>query len=115
MTDQRRAASAVIATSLAVLACCAVAVTVKVFAGSPFEVDQPRVLEQRALEQFVVDAVQYGAPRTVTKDDITCPASVIVEVGRTFECDARVVDDVTSTTVTVEIEDELGNLYATTD
>ncbi|MEV0892009.1 DUF4333 domain-containing protein [Promicromonospora sp. MEB111] len=115
MTDQRRAASTVTATSLTVIACCALAMTVKVFAGSPFEIDQPRVLEQRALEQYVVDAVQYGAPRTVTKDDVTCPASVVVEVGRTFECDARVVDDTTSTTVTVEIVDELGNLYATAD
>lgn len=111
MTGRRSAASTAIATSLAVIACCVLAVTVKVFVGSPVEVNQPRVLEQRALEQHVVDAVQYGASKTVTKDDVTCPASVTVEVGRTFECEAQ-VDDVL-TIVTVEIESELGDLSAT--
>ena len=112
MTDRSSAAGKVTATSLAVIACCFVAVTVKVFAGSPFEIDQPRVLEQRALEQYVADAVQHIASATVTKDDVTCPASVLVEVGRTFDCDARVDD--TSTMVTVKIENELGDLSVST-
>jgi hypothetical protein len=111
VTDRSSAAGKVIATSLAVIACCVLAVTVKVFAGSPVEVDQPRVLEQRALEQYVVDAVQYGASATVTKDDVTCPASVTVEVGRTFECDVQVDDSTTG--VTVKIENELGDLSVT--
>jgi len=94
-----------------VIACCALALTVKVFAGSPVEVDQPRVLEQRALEQHVVDAVQYGAGGTVTKDDVICPAAVTVEVGRTFECQVHL--DGTVTTVAVEITSDLGDLSAT--
>ncbi|MFI9488129.1 DUF4333 domain-containing protein [Promicromonospora sp. NPDC052451] len=111
MTEQRRASDAVTATSLAVLACCVLALTVKVFAGSPFEIDQPRVLEQRALEQHVVDAVSYGARTPVRTQDVICPASVVVEVGRTFEC--RVDVDGDSTWVDVEIKDELGSLSAT--
>jgi hypothetical protein len=112
VTDRSSAAGNVIATSLAVIACCVMALTVKVFAGSPFEIDQPRVLEQRALEQYVADVVQYGASRAVTKDDITCPASVPVEVGSTFVCEAQ-VDDV-DTIATVKIESELGDLSVST-
>jgi hypothetical protein len=112
VTDKSSAAGNVTATSLAVIACCVLAVTVKVFAGSPFEIDQPRVLEQRALEQRVVDAVQHVANTPVTKEDVTCPVSVVVEVGRTFECTADVDDD--TVFVTIEIESELGDLGATT-
>jgi hypothetical protein len=112
MTDRHRAAGAVTATSLAVVAGCVLAVTVKVLVGSPLEISEPRVLDQRALEQHVVGAVEYGASSEVRTEDVTCPTSVTVEVGRTFECDVQVDD--TQTTVVVEIQDELGDLSTTT-
>ncbi|MFF1360028.1 DUF4333 domain-containing protein [Streptomyces sp. NPDC058297] len=112
MTDQRSFSRTLIATALAVLACCGLAVTIKVLAGSPIAVQSPRVLDQGALERHVINAVEYGARKTSTKDDVTCPASVAVEAGRKFECDVRV--DGTSKIVEVEIKDDQGDLTATT-
>ena len=80
MTDQRNFTRTVMAISSVVVACCAVAVTVKVLSTDTISVEQPRVLDQEALERQVTDEIQ-GEVKS-----LACPTSVPVEVGHKFEC-----------------------------
>lgn len=86
MTDQRSFARTVIALSLAVIASCVLTFTIMLLAGSP-AVQLQRVLDQDAVARAVlnnVNAADFAKPPTI--DDVTCPASIPVEVGREFEC-----------------------------
>ncbi|MEO3868236.1 DUF4333 domain-containing protein [Nonomuraea sp. B12E4] len=78
MADQRNFARIVVAVSSVVVAACAVAVTIK--AMNTDVVPVQRVLDQEALERQVID--QVGEPGS----QLTCPASIVVEVGNQFEC-----------------------------
>lgn len=99
------------AVSAVVVAVCAVAVTIKVMSTDIVTVQQPRVLDQAALERQVADKVrgvraESGAPR------VACPTSVVVEVGRQFDC--RVWDGTNPKTVKVKVTGDQGELSITT-
>lgn len=81
MTDHRNFANRLIAVFLAVIAACAVVVTIKMSAG--ISVKQPRVLDPAALRQQVTD--RLGGPVDSIRD-VECPLSVVVKVGDTFNC-----------------------------
>jgi len=71
----------VIPTLLALVAACAVVVTVEVNTG--ITVKQPRVLDPAALRQEVTD--ELGGSADSIKE-VECPLSVVVKVGSTFDC-----------------------------
>lgn len=106
MTDHRNLSRAVVAVSSAVVACCAVAVTIKVLSTDPIPVEQPRVLDQQSLERQVTDHVSEEVKQ------LACPTSVRVEAGHTFEC--RYWGETNPGTAKVEITDEQGSLSITT-
>ncbi|MFF3947084.1 DUF4333 domain-containing protein [Streptomyces sp. NPDC001902] len=109
MTDQRSFARTVIALSLAVVAACAVVVTIKVAQG-PISVEPPRVLDQEALEKQVA-----GEAGGLKKDNpgafVDCPLSVVVKEGTTFDC--TVYGDTNPETVQVEITSDQGDILTT--
>ncbi|MFJ2561212.1 MULTISPECIES: DUF4333 domain-containing protein [unclassified Streptomyces] len=113
MTDQRSFARTVIALSLAVIACCALTFTIMLLAGSP-AVQPQRVLDQDALARSVLNNVKsadFAKPPTI--DDVSCPASIPVEVGREFECNVDGVGDSNTSGhawVKVKIKDDQGDL-----
>lgn len=114
MPDQRSFARTVIALSLAVIACCALTFTIMLLAGSP-AVQPQRVLDQDALARAVLNSVDsddsFAKPPTI--DDVSCPASVPVEVGQEFECTVDGVGDSNSSghaRVKVKIENDQGDL-----
>jgi hypothetical protein len=76
VADQRNVALTVVAVSSAVVACCALAVTIKVMNAVPVQ----RVMDPKTLERLVADEAD------VETEDVACPASVVVEVGKKFEC-----------------------------
>ncbi len=82
MTDHWKFARRVIAVSSAVVAACAVVVTIRVMDLGTISVRQPRVLNQAALERQVTEQTQVAeAPK-----EMSCPLSVVVEVGNRFTC-----------------------------
>ncbi|MFF3561708.1 DUF4333 domain-containing protein [Streptomyces sp. NPDC002574] len=111
MTDHRSFARTVIALSLAVLAACAVVVTIKVAVG-PLAIEPPRVLDQTALEKRV--AAEAGVQmQNKPGAYVDCPLSVVVKVGTKFAC--RVWGDTNPATVRVEITSDQGDLTVTSD
>jgi hypothetical protein len=84
MAEQRNLARLAVPLSAVVVAVCAVAVTIKVFAGG-LPLQQQRVLDPTALAQQVADQAQLGGQGTGLKAD--CPVSVTVVPGAKFECD----------------------------
>jgi hypothetical protein len=114
VTDQRSFARNVIAFSLAVIACCALTVTIMLLAGSP-AVQPQRVLDQDALARAVLNNVESddSFAKSPTIDDVACPASIPVEAGREFECNVVGVGDGNSSGrawVKVKIKDDQGTL-----
>ncbi|MEU2253979.1 DUF4333 domain-containing protein [Nocardia xishanensis] len=87
MVDQQNFARTVMAVSSAVVAICAVAVTVKVMGTDLGPVEQPRVLDQAALEQQVANMLQGVGDEPAGR--VSCPGAVVVEVGNQFECQVR--------------------------
>ncbi|MDX2709522.1 DUF4333 domain-containing protein [Streptomyces sp. NPDC005722] len=109
MTDHRSFARTVIALSLAVLAACAVAVTIKVTTG-PIPVEPPRVLDQTALEKQVAGQVG-GLKQNNPAAYVDCPLSVVVKVGTKFDC--TVYGETNPERVEVEITSDQGDLTVT--
>ncbi|MFI6123734.1 DUF4333 domain-containing protein [Streptomyces sp. NPDC051064] len=112
MTDQRSFARAVIALSLAVIACCALTFTIMLLTGSP-AVQPQRVLDQDALARAVLNNVEsddsFAKPPTI--DDVSCPASIPVEAGREFKCNVVGVGNSSGLAwVKVKIKDDQGDL-----
>ncbi|MFD5030178.1 DUF4333 domain-containing protein [Streptomyces sp. NPDC058405] len=107
MADQRNFARTVMAFSSIVVAGCAVAVTIKAM-STGIEVKQPRVMDQAALEQQVISDIQ-GRPEP-TDGRLSCPASVVVEVGNKFECRFRDGDN--SKFVEVKVVSDQGEVSA---
>lgn len=106
MADQRNFARTVLAISSAVIACCAVAVTIKVMATDVISVEPPRVLNQDALERQVAEEVL--GPKQASVQGVTCPVSVEVKVGNKVDC--RVWDGSNPKDVEVEITSDQGEL-----
>lgn len=107
MADQRNFARTVMAISSIVVAGCAVAVTIKAM-GTGISVEQPRVMDQAALEQQVISDIR-GRPEP-TDGRLACPASVVVEVGNKFEC--RFWDGNNAKFVDVEVVSDQGEVSA---
>jgi hypothetical protein len=113
VNDQRSFARTVIAFSLAVIACCALTVTIMLLAGSS-AVRQPRVLDQDALARAVLNHVKpadFAKPPTI--DDVICPASIPVETGREFDCNVDGIGDGSSSGhawIKVKITNDQGDL-----
>ncbi|MFB6854500.1 DUF4333 domain-containing protein [Streptomyces sp. NPDC056341] len=84
VADRRHFAHTVLAISSAVIACCAVAVTLKVMATDVMAVEQPRVLNQDAPERQVAEEVRGWKQASV--QGVTCPVSVEVKVGNKVDC-----------------------------
>lgn len=98
MADQRNFARTVMAVSSVVVAACAVAVTIKALTTGIISIEQPRVLDQEALERQVSDNVRG------LRDDpirVSCPVSVVVKVDNRFTCRARIGASVQTVRVTV--------------
>lgn len=87
------------AISSVVVAACAVAVTIKVLSTDIITVEQPRLLDQAALERQVANHIRVLRDEPV--DRVFCPASVVVEVGNQFDC--RVWDGSNPKTVQVTV------------
>jgi hypothetical protein len=81
VTDQRNMANRVIAVCSAVIAACAVVLTIEVNTG--IAVKQPRVLNPAAVQRQVTD--ELGGSEDSVKE-VECPLYVVVEVGNTFDC-----------------------------
>lgn len=94
------------ALSSAVVAACALVVTVKVMTLGPVSVEPPRVLDQTALEKQV--ATQAAQVRSVPDARVVCPLSVVVKVGTEFDC--RVYGGTNPETVFVKITSDQGAL-----
>lgn len=101
MADQRNFARTVVAVSSAVVAVCAVAVTIKVMSTDGISVKQPRVLDQAALERQVAAAATSIGLHDEGPVEVECPTSVVVEVGNQFDCNVSKGSD--SMTVVVKI------------
>lgn len=95
-----------VAFSSLVVAACAVAVTVKVLNTDVTAARPVRVLDQSALERQVAEAVR--GVREGPLGRVACPTSVVVEVGRKFDCEAWSGSN--SKSVAVEIRSEDGEL-----
>lgn len=120
VTEQRSSARTVIAFSLAVIACCTLTFIIMLLAGSsavrPQQPTPPqRVLDADAVERAVLNKAQskgeFAKPPTI--DDVVCPASITVKVGREFDCYVFGVGDDTNIgqdSVQVKIEDDQGSL-----
>ncbi|MFI9779379.1 DUF4333 domain-containing protein [Streptomyces sp. NPDC051956] len=106
VADQRNFARTVLAISSAVIACCAVAVTIKVMATDVISVEPPRVLNQEALERQVAEEVL--GPKQASVQGVTCPVSVEVKVGNKVDC--RVWDGSNPKDVEVEVISDQGEL-----
>nr|WP_083466155.1 DUF4333 domain-containing protein [Kibdelosporangium sp. MJ126-NF4] len=103
---QRNAARTVMALSSVVVAACAVAVTVKVLSTDIASARPLRLLDQEALERQVLD--EAGNLRSDRPGRVACPTSVVVEVGKKFDC--RVLGGTNPKTVFVKIIDDQGDL-----
>ncbi|MEV5539649.1 DUF4333 domain-containing protein [Saccharopolyspora shandongensis] len=110
MADQRNFARNVMAVSSVVVAACAVAVTIKVLSTDIISVEQPRVLDQAALERQVSDEIRGLREEPV--DRLACPASVVVKVGNEFNC--RYWDGPNPKQVRVEITNDQGEISVET-
>ena len=106
MADQRNFARTVMAFSSAVVAVCAVTLTIKVLTMDALPVEATRVLDQDALERQVAEEVDGEV------DSVACPVSVVVAVGAEFDC--RVWAGSNPTTVFVKIISEQGDLSVQT-
>ncbi len=109
MTEDRKFASRVVTVSAAVVAACAVVVTVKVMATGIVSVKQSRVLNQAALEQQVSNEVQAA----VAPKEMSCPLSVVVTVGNKFTCrfwEGSNPNEVTVTVVSDQGEIDVGEV-----
>jgi hypothetical protein len=106
MTDQRSLARFLAALSSAVVAVCAVVVTVKVMTLGPVSVEPPRVLDRTALEKVV--AGQAGGLKNKPWARGECPLSIVVEKGTEFDC--RVHGGTNPETVHVGIISDQGEL-----
>nr|CEL13726.1 hypothetical protein [Kibdelosporangium sp. MJ126-NF4]CTQ99413.1 hypothetical protein [Kibdelosporangium sp. MJ126-NF4] len=94
------------ALSSVVVAACAVAVTVKVLSTDIASARPLRLLDQEALERQVLD--EAGNLRSDRPGRVACPTSVVVEVGKKFDC--RVLGGTNPKTVFVKIIDDQGDL-----
>lgn len=106
VANQRNFARTVMAVSSVVVAVCAVAVTIKVMSSDIVSVEQPRVLDQAALERQVTDEIRSieGGP----VEALACPTSVVVEVGNQVEC--RYWGDPNPGDVRVEVVSDQGEI-----
>ncbi len=111
MNDQRSLARTVVALSSAVVAVCAVAITVKVMTLGPVSVEPPRVLDQTALEKQV--AGEVGGLKDTPGARVICPLSIVVKEGTEFDC--RVWGDTNPETVHVTITSDQGALSMESD
>ncbi|ONI79728.1 hypothetical protein ALI144C_23530 [Actinosynnema sp. ALI-1.44] len=96
--------------SSVVVAACAVAVTIKVLSTDIASARPLRVLDQQSLERQVAEKVQ--GLRKDALGSVECPTSVVVEVGRQFDC--RVWGKTNPETVYVKIIDDQGELSIST-
>ncbi|MEV0703673.1 DUF4333 domain-containing protein [Saccharopolyspora sp. NPDC050389] len=94
------------AVSSIVVAACAVAVTIKVLSTDIISVEQPRVLDQAALERQVSDEIRGLRDEPV--DRLACPASVVVKAGNQFNC--RYWDRYNPKEVLVKIVNDQGEI-----
>ncbi|SNT52911.1 protein of unknown function [Actinacidiphila glaucinigra] len=94
------------ALSSAVVAVCALVVTVKVLTLGPVSVERARVLDQTALEKQV--ATEAGQVKRIPDARVVCPLSVVVKEGTKFDC--RVYGGTNPETVFVEITSDQGDL-----
>jgi Domain of unknown function (DUF4333) len=102
VTDHQNFANRVIAASLAVIAACAVVVTIEVNTG--ISVKQQPVLNPAALRQQVTDDLSSDGGEAIKGVD--CPLYVVVKVGSTFEC--QYGDDNGGGIATVKITSDQG-------
>lgn len=102
MTAQDRFTRSLVALSAAVVAGCALAVTVKVMTTDVKTTFPPRVLDQEALERQAA-AFVHGATK-MSRDGVLCPVAAEARPGNKFECR---VDDIT---LVVEVVDDQGKL-----
>ena len=106
MADQRSPVRTVVAVSLAVIACCALVSTIKVLTGAP-----PRVLDSDAVARSAIHVAAASVSNPPKIDDVSCPASIVVEVGREFECEInRRPGQAGPEKVKLRIDDEQGKL-----
>jgi len=109
MANQRDPARLMVAFSAFVVAVCAVVVTVKVLATSSVPVQPQRVLDPAAVERAVSFEVA-GGDTTVR---VSCPVSVVVQVGNKFDC--QYWDAPNTKTVQVTVLSDQGELSIDTD
>ncbi|HVV17968.1 MAG TPA: hypothetical protein VHF06_00940 [Pseudonocardiaceae bacterium] len=107
MADQRGFARLVIGFSSLVVAVCAVVVTVKITSTGVVSVQQPRVLDPKAVEEQVAAQVDGLQPALVA-----CPVSVVVVPNTEFYCEYYGDHPGTAS---VTITDDQGNLTVKTN
>jgi hypothetical protein len=106
MAEQRNLARTVVAFSAFVVAVCAVVLTIKGLSTGFASGKQQRVLDPEAVTKLVTneaDPAKEGATLRVS-----CPVSIVVEVGSKFEC--RADNGINTEYFQITIKDEQGSL-----
>jgi hypothetical protein len=86
MAEQRDLPRTVVAFSAVVVAVCAVVLTIKGVSGGFVSGKQQRVLDPEAVTKLVSN--EAGPAREGVTRQVSCPVSVVVEVGSKFDCRA---------------------------
>ncbi|MEV4315533.1 DUF4333 domain-containing protein [Actinocrispum sp. NPDC049592] len=106
MAEQRDFPRTVVAFSAFVVAVCAVVLTIKGMSTGFASGKQQRVLDPEAVTKLVTN--EAGSTRDGATPKVSCPVSVVVEVGSKFDC--RADTGVTTEYFQVTIMDEQGSL-----
>ncbi len=106
MTDHRNFANRAIAIFLAVVAACALALTIMAM-GPGISVDQPRMLNPTALNQAVANKVQDTSLHPAK--EMVCPLAIELKVNNQFTC-TYVDSDLIHREVSVTIVNDQGEI-----
>jgi hypothetical protein len=106
MAEQRNFARNVVAFSAFVVAVCVVVLTIKGMSTGLVSGKQQRVLDPEAVTKLVSNEARPAKEGATL--NVSCPVSVVVEVGSKFECRAN--SGVKSQYFQITIKDEQGSL-----
>ena len=106
MAEQRNFPRTVVAFSAFVVAVCAVVLTIKGMSTGFVSGKQQRVLDPEAVTKLVSN--EAGSAKEGATLKVSCPVSVVVEVGSKFEC--RADTGINTEYFQITIKDEQGSL-----
>jgi hypothetical protein len=106
MAEQRNFARTVMAFSAFAVAVCVVVLTIKGLSTGFASGEQQRVLDPEAVTKLVSNEAEPAKQGAAPK--VSCPVSIVVEVGSKFEC--RADNGINTEYFQITIKDEQGSL-----